>query len=115
MNLSYPTCFQIRVEDFQNLVATVQAKFDRNPIMWLRTLDSYFDSMLNVEISDPVFSSKNHEYPLCLMPTALRSAVKDTFKAAGESNLQVYFEQLLIHLTQEMTKGEPFFHFKYFL
>lgn len=106
-------CLQIKLEDFQNLVAAVQAKYDRTPLLWLRTIDGYFDTMLNVEISDPVFSSKNHEYPLCLMPITLRSALKEALKSAGESNLQIYFEILLTHLAQEMTKGNSLFPYNY--
>lgn len=87
------------------MITMVQAKFDRTPLIWLRTVDNYLDSALNVEISDPVFSSKNHEYPLCLLPSTLRTALKDSLEVAGEVNLQLYYEILLTHLAQEMTKG----------
>ncbi|KAE8748008.1 hypothetical protein FOCC_FOCC005203 [Frankliniella occidentalis] len=96
---------RVNVTEFQAMVTSVQAKFDRTPLLWLRTIDNYLDSIINVEISDPTFSSKNHEYPLCLMPSALRSALQEALGLAGESNLQTYFEILLTNLAQEMTKG----------
>ncbi|KAJ1525934.1 hypothetical protein ONE63_009122 [Megalurothrips usitatus] len=96
---------KINAQDFKNMVTTVQAKFAGSPITWLRTIDNYLDSMLNIEITDPVFSSKNHEYPLCLLPPALRSVLQEGLDAAGEAALQSYFELLLNHLAQEITKG----------
>lgn len=87
------------------MIALVQAKFDGSALMWLRTIDNFLDQSLTVEISDPVFSSKNHEYPLCLLPSALLSSLKEALEAAGEANLQLYFEILLTHLAQELTKG----------
>ncbi|XP_034241374.1 transmembrane protein 214-B isoform X2 [Thrips palmi] len=96
---------RIDVPEFQNLIAALQAKFDGSTLMWLRTIDNFLDQSLTVEISDPVFSSKNHEYPLCLLPPAMLSSLKDALETAGEANRQLYFEILLNHLAQELTKG----------
>lgn len=55
---------QVDADAFKNIFEKNKSQFPDAPIVWLKELCWFLNQKLNVEVHDPVFSSKSQDYPI---------------------------------------------------
>lgn len=97
------------------MLATNQARFPDAPLVWLKDILAYLCVKIPIESNDPVFGNKPADYPLSVVPNSIRSILENAITVAGSKTVQIFYENTLTAMANEMIKGTPVVGHKIFL
>lgn len=92
-----------------------QARFPDAPLVWLKDILAYLCVKIPIESNDPVFGNKAADYPLSVVPNSIRSILEIATKEAGVKTVQIFYENTLTAMANDMVKGTPVVGHKIFL
>ncbi|XP_012252880.2 transmembrane protein 214-A [Athalia rosae] len=97
----------ISIEELKNILAANQARFPDAPLVWLKDILAYLCVKIPIESNDPTFGSKSVDYPLCAVPNTIRSVLESAINQAGSKTVQIFYENILTAMANDMVKGTP--------
>lgn len=95
------------MEDFKSCLELSKERFPDAPLVWLKELSAFLNSKINLEINDPIFSTKSDNYPLNTIPASLKQIMDKTIQEAGKPMAQIFFDNSVTAMASDMSKGLP--------
>lgn len=84
-------------------------------MIWLKNLAAFLNRKIPIEKDDVIFSGKQKDYPLCLVPKAISSTLERAVEMAGQQTVQLFYENTLTAMATDMAKEVPVVGHKIFL
>ncbi|XP_023933936.2 transmembrane protein 214 [Bicyclus anynana] len=92
--------------ELASIITSNKLRFSNAPLVWLKEIASFLNSKTQIDIDDPTFSNYPLDYPLSVIPAAIRKPLENVLHEAGKANTQLFFDVTLTAIANDMTRGQ---------
>ncbi|OWF35521.1 transmembrane protein 214-B-like [Mizuhopecten yessoensis] len=106
----------ITKEDVKSTLTLTQTRFPDNREVWLKDLASFLNLELeNVPESDPVFTNKPKDFPLCHLDRKCQQPITAVIRQASQDTMEHMFYHCVNTMLTELNKGHSTLGYRIFI
>ncbi|XP_033736880.1 transmembrane protein 214-B-like [Pecten maximus] len=106
----------ITKEDVKSTLTLTQTRFPDNLEVWLKDLASFLNLKLeNVPESDPVFTNKPKDFPLCHLGRHCQQTITSVIRQATQETMEHMFYHCVNTMLTELNKGNSSLGYRIFI
>jgi hypothetical protein len=95
---------KITVNDIRSMLTESKTHFPDSKSLWLKDIAVYINTLIPYEVTDPIFTGKPENYPMCLLKKEVVQEIKDLFDECTSPTLQLFHEFCIETVVRCMSK-----------
>lgn len=97
---------KVDVDELTALLVHLESAFPNNQSLWLTDISAHLQSKIKgVPQKDPSFEGKPADYPMCMLPSDLKTFLHNLLKKCSQPTLKLVYKRSVENITQDLRNG----------